>query len=66
LECGAPGELGIFHRLDGGEVLGDKRGVGQRPQMLSWLQLRRGRGPEEQRDMVPAPAGGRWYATPPA
>jgi hypothetical protein len=32
-------ELGIFQVLDGGEVLVDQCGVGQRPQVLSGLQF---------------------------
>ena len=37
LEGGAAGKLRIFQVLDGGEMLVDQRGVGQRPEMLSGL-----------------------------
>lgn len=37
LEGGAAGELRIFELLDGGEMLVDQGGVGQRPEMLGGL-----------------------------
>jgi hypothetical protein len=40
LESGAASELGIFKIFDGGELAVDEGGVGERPQMLGWLQLR--------------------------
>ena len=37
LEGSTAGELRVFQVLDGGEVLVDQRGVGQRPQVLGRL-----------------------------
>ena len=55
LEGSAAGELGIFEVLNGGEVLVDQGGVGQRPEVLGWLQLRRIGWQEEQMDVVRNP-----------
>ena len=41
LEGDAMGELRVFEAVDGGEVLVDKRQVGQQPQMFGGLQLQR-------------------------
>jgi len=39
LERGTARELRILQVLDGGKVLVDQRGIGQRPEVLRWLQL---------------------------
>jgi macrocin-O-methyltransferase TylF-like protien len=40
LEGSAADELGVFQLLDRVEMSVDQRGIGQRPQVLGWLQFR--------------------------
>lgn len=39
LQGGATSKLDVFQFLDGSEMLVDQRGVGERPEVLSGLQL---------------------------
>jgi hypothetical protein len=55
LEGGAASKLRIFQILDGGKVLVDERGVGQRPEVFGGLQFGRIGWEEEQVDVVGDP-----------
>ncbi|HEV8190845.1 MAG TPA: hypothetical protein VGP82_05090 [Ktedonobacterales bacterium] len=52
MEGDAARGLGVFELIDGGEMAVGQGGIGQRPQMLSRLELGRIRREEEQVDMV--------------
>jgi hypothetical protein len=52
LEAGAARELDVLQLLDRGELPVDEAGIGEWPEMLSWLQFRRIRRQEEQMDML--------------
>ncbi|HKW22359.1 MAG TPA: hypothetical protein VJO13_13335 [Ktedonobacterales bacterium] len=47
LEIGAASELGVFELLNGGKMLVDQAGIGERPEVLGGLQFRRIRRQEE-------------------
>ena len=55
LQCGTPGELRLFQLLDRDKMAVDQCCVGQRPQMLRWLQLGRERWQEEQMEVLGHP-----------
>lgn len=55
MQGGTACQLHLFQLLDGGEMPVDQRRVGQRPQMLRWLELRRERQQKEQMDVLGHP-----------
>ena len=55
LDGGTVGKLRVFEVLDGGEMLVDQGGVGERPEMLSRLQFGGIRRQEEQMHMLRHP-----------
>ena len=52
LECDTAFGLGVFEGVDRGEMAVGQRGVGQRPEVLSWLELGRVGGQKQQVDMI--------------